>query len=334
VKTPLIPGITIRKWVYPACLSALLILWGVHMAASQRWGLFEDFWPMSLTMVLGSFVAGSTPNGGAAVAFPVFTKLLAVPTEEARTFGLMIQSVGMTMATIMILVKRVRILPRLILWTSLGGGLGQVLGTYALVIPNPYPRILFTVVIGGFGVALAVSRWALKWQPIPDLPRWGSWERALFVGTGVLGGVVAAHIGTGLNMLVFILLTLAFGIDIKISTPTSVIIMALNSLVGFALHGAISQDIGIVWQYWLVCVPIVAVFAPIGAIAAAWVGADAIIAAELVLIAIELVSTVVLIPFTPAMLQVTAVTLAGCALAFYAMLAYRQRGSPVRLTRR
>ncbi len=51
-------------------------------------------------MVFGSFVAGSTAAGGGAVSFPVFTKLLHIPADEARTFGLLIQSVGMTMASV------------------------------------------------------------------------------------------------------------------------------------------------------------------------------------------------------------------------------------------
>ena len=65
---------------------------------------------MSLTMTAGSFVAGATPTGGAAVAFPVFTKVLQIPTNEARTFGLMIQSIGMTSAALFILQKRLTIL--------------------------------------------------------------------------------------------------------------------------------------------------------------------------------------------------------------------------------
>lgn len=62
-------------------------------------------------MLLGSFIAGATPQGGAAVAFPVFTKVFHLPAPDARTFGQMIQSVGMTMAAITILLRRVSICP-------------------------------------------------------------------------------------------------------------------------------------------------------------------------------------------------------------------------------
>ena len=87
------------------------------MAVSDSWNLFTEFWPVSLTMTMGSFVAGATADGGAAIAFPVFTKELSIPHEDARTFGLMIQSVGMSMAALVIIVRRVPILPRVILWS-------------------------------------------------------------------------------------------------------------------------------------------------------------------------------------------------------------------------
>ena len=57
-------------------------------------------------MVFGSLVAGSTPQGGGAVAFPVFTKLLEVPAAAARTFSLSIQAVGMGTATVLIVMRR------------------------------------------------------------------------------------------------------------------------------------------------------------------------------------------------------------------------------------
>ena len=87
-------------WIYPACLLITYILWIGSMFFYDAWYVLYEYWLMSFTMIFGSFVAASTPAGGAAVAFPVFTKLLHVNLADARTFGLMIQSVGMTMASI------------------------------------------------------------------------------------------------------------------------------------------------------------------------------------------------------------------------------------------
>ncbi|MEZ4678317.1 MAG: hypothetical protein R2932_29290 [Caldilineaceae bacterium] len=92
---PTLPNKT-RRYFYPFALALVYLLWTSHMFLADRWHIFTNWWPMSLTMVLGSFVAGASAEGGAAVAFPVFTKLLHISAPEARTFGLMIQSAGMT----------------------------------------------------------------------------------------------------------------------------------------------------------------------------------------------------------------------------------------------
>ncbi len=314
-----------RLWIYPILLTSIVLIWVTYMTRAGQWVLFRTYWPMSLTMVLGSFIAGATPQGGAAVAFPVFTKLLKIPTEDARTFGLMIQSIGMMMAALMIWVRRIPVLPRVIGWTSIGGVLGQILGTYLVIVPNPYPRVLFTLGAAAFGIALAVSRWGMDWKPIQDLPRWGLRYRVFFLILGIFGGMGAAHTGSGADILIFIVLTLAIGVDVKVSTPTTVIIMGINSVVGFALHGLISQDIGIAWNYWLVAVPVVALGAPLGAIFAARVSQDVIITTVLTLITIEVITTLWLIPFTKSIILVTAMVLVGCSLCFGGMLLYRQR---------
>jgi len=315
----------IRRWVYPVPLVIIIITWFVYLTLMQRWDLYSDYWPMSLTMLFGSFVAGSTPQGGAAVAFPVFTKVLHISAADSRTFGFMIQSIGMTMASLLIVARGIKILPKVILWVTLGSALGTTLGTYVIILPDPFPRILFTLGATAFGVALVISRWVLKWEPRQALPGWGAGYLLLFVLVGVLGGVFSAQTGSGADMITFIFLTLAFGIDEKISTPTTVVIMGLNSLVGFFLHGVVSQDIGIVWNYWLVAAPVVAFGAPLGAYVVSRVSRDVLIVFVLFLISLEMLTTVLLIPFTSSMVTVTAFFLGGCAFTFFTMLYFRQK---------
>lgn len=319
-----------RRWIYFSLLAFIYVNWILFMTLTNRWGLFENYWPASVTMSLGSFVAGATAEGGAAVAFPVFTKVLHIPSRDARTFGLMIQSFGMTMASVMIFVQRIKVMPRVIGWVSLGGILGQVFGTYLLIIPDPYPKILFTFVATAFGVAMIISRWFIHWTPREDLPVWDNRYRLLFGTVGIVGGIFAAQTGSGIDMFTFIVLTLAFGINEKISTPTTVVIMGLNSVVGFFLHGVVSQDIGEVWNYWLVAMPIVIVGAPFGAYVASKVHRDTIIYFLLSLITIELVTTLWLVPFrtfNEVLFTATAVTL--CAILFWGMLSFRKKFVPM-----
>ena len=64
---------------------------------SEPSGSFDNpRWYMSITMIFGSMVAGATPEGGGAIAFPVMTLALGVKPSVARDFSFMIQSVGMT----------------------------------------------------------------------------------------------------------------------------------------------------------------------------------------------------------------------------------------------
>jgi len=313
-----------RKIGYFILLFSIYAIWLSYMTLSESWHLFLEFWPISLTMTLGSFVAGATAEGGAAIAFPVFTKILHIPSSDARTFGLMIQAVGMTMAGAMIYAQRVRILPKVVLFVSLGGILGQVLGSLFIAIPNPYPKILFTFVATAFGAALAITRWWFNWPPRDDLPDWNFQYQCLFIVIGVIGGIFAANTGSGIDMFTFVVLTLAFGINEKISTPTTVTIMGINSIVGFFIHGAVLQDIGIAWNYWLVAIPIVIIGAPLGALVCARVKRDHIIKFLLSLILLELVTTLLLVPFSTNAIIITTLSVMLCGISFAGMLLYRR----------
>lgn len=319
----------IRHLMYPALLSVIYGGWLIYMTASQSWTLFLGYWPASVTMVLGSFVAGITAEGGGAVAFPVFTKVLQIASEDARTFSLMIQSFGMGMASIFIVTRGIKVLPRVIFYVSLGGIFGHMLGLFWFPLVAPYPKILFTFITTAFGLALVTARWGLHWTPRPGLPQWTAGHRLIFLGLGLIGGVFAANVGSGIDVVTFMVLTLMFGVNEKISTPTTVVIMGFNSIVGFAFHGLVAQDISPdVWNYWLVAMPIVIVGAPLGAYVGSKISRDTVILFLVSLITIELVTTLWLVPFTAVLWRFTVVVTVVFSLSFIAMLYYRQNYLP------
>ncbi len=216
---------TASKRAYPIAVAVVLVTWTTYMTLSNSWHLFGEFWSATLTMTLGSFVAGATAEGGAAVAFPVFTKVLEIPPETARTFGLMIQSVGMTMAALVIWVRRIPILPRVIGWVSLGGVFGQVIGAYWISIGGANAKILFTFVASVFGAAVVVSRWGFKLPTIERLPSWRLNDRIFYTFIGVIGGVFAANTGSGIDMITFIVLTFSFMPIASVSTMNVIMSM-------------------------------------------------------------------------------------------------------------
>ncbi len=314
-------GYGYRDLIYPLTLLVCMAIWIIYMQRSASWHLLDEYWPMSLTMVLGSFVAGSTPYGGGAVAYPIFTKLLHISTTDSRTFALMIQSVGMTMASILILARSIKILPAVFLIVSLSSISGLYIGTFFLYIPDPYPRVLFTTGATLFGGILIYRQWLQKSAVQNDfvfLPH--HWP--LFVVAGLIGGAFSSLTGSGTDMFTFIILTLIFGVDERISIPTTVLIMAITSLFGFYLHGPLLQEVGVVWHYWLAAAPVVAIGAPFGAWLVPRIQRDHLIYFILLLISLDFASTLLTVQVTPTIIGVTALIIGLCSLSLGAMLVY------------
>ena len=251
-----------------AVAALVWVLWLTGMVGGDRWGLFEDNWFMSVTMVFGSFIAGATSEGGGAVAFPVMTMLFKIPPPTARDFSLMIQAVGMTAAAATILWTRIPVERRAIVWGSLGGALGVVLGIELVSphLPPPATKMTFLSIWLSFSVALFWINRAADREVRDSIEGFTTKHGLLLAATGVIGGAISGLTGSGLDILTFSLLVLRFRISEKIATPTSVILMAINAAVGFLWkHGAGGGMAEEAWNYWWVCVPIVVVGAPFGA---------------------------------------------------------------------
>lgn len=312
--------------LYPLAAAAVLTLWATGAWWFDLWQEIASNAVVTFTMVFGSFIAGATSEGGGAVAFPVFTKVLGIPSADARLFSLMIQSVGMTMAGLFIAVRRIPVIWGAIWHALASGAIGLVLGSLLLRVPDPFPKLVFTFVTAMFGLFLAWNRWG-RGATHPrrtDLPLSGPASRPI-VRTlwlaGLLGGAVTSMVGVGVDMVVFILLTLRYGIDEKRSTPTTVVLMGLLSVVGFAwygLHGAIPSH---VWGYWMSAVPVVIFGAPLGAWVCSRIARDTLIGLLLALITLEVASTLWLIPIAPGI----AAALAALSLATGALFAWLVR---------
>ena len=89
---------TSRQIAIIAVPATVTIVWLIAVLTLGEFDRAVDRWESALTMVFGSFLAGSTPAGAGAVAFPVFTKALDIVPEVARTFTLSIQAIGLTVS--------------------------------------------------------------------------------------------------------------------------------------------------------------------------------------------------------------------------------------------
>nr|VFJ64218.1 MAG: Uncharacterized membrane protein YfcA [Candidatus Kentron sp. FW]VFJ70880.1 MAG: Uncharacterized membrane protein YfcA [Candidatus Kentron sp. FW] len=282
----------------------VFIIWAIAMTivGGSKWGLFLDsnvnF--MSFVMAAGSFIAGSTSMGGGAVAFPVMTLGYEIPPMVARDFSLMVQSVGMMAATAAILMMRFRLERKALLWSGLGGLVGLYLG-YEVLSPLLSPNVvktLFASMVFSFGLMLWwMNRHTTRFR-VTAIRRFDSVVRLELILAGLVGGIISGVLGNGIDIVVFSVLVLRFGICEKVATPTSVILMGTNALAGMLWGGATGSFSVETWNYWWVCVPVVAFGAPFGAWCMSYWHRLHIVWFICALIVIQYISTLIIIPQT------------------------------------
>ncbi len=261
-------------------------------------------WEAAVTMIFGSMVAGGTSMGGGAVAFPIFTKVLYVPPNDAKVFSLAIQSIGMSAASLTIVAMRTKVEWRFIRWASLGGVPGIIFGSVFLapVLPPDVIKFSFTMMVCSFGIVLFALNRTRRRRNLA-IPSWGKRERVFSLVAGLWGGIVSGLVGSGMDIVGFSIMVLLFGLCEKVSTPTSVIVMAINAVVGFILHQYFVGDfVEPVINYWLAAVPVVVVGAPTGVMLCNLMKPKTIAWILIGLVLIELVSSLLLIPLNAKLL--------------------------------
>ncbi len=275
-------------------------VWLIGVGPSSAISNMIEHWKIAVTMVFGSMIAGGTSMGGGAVAFPVLTKVLQVPAHEARVFSLAIQTIGMGSASLTIVAMGTPLEWKFIRWVSLGGVPGIIISSVFLapMIPSNVIKICFTIMISSFAIILLLLNRSIS-QPNLVIKSWGKWERNVSFCVGIIGGMISGLVGSGMDIFAFSVMVLLFGVCEKVSTPNSVILMAINTAVGFFLHKFILGNfVEPVSNYWLAAVPVVVVGAPLGAILCTLLNRTTVILVLVSLIFVELVSSLLLVPLT------------------------------------
>lgn len=237
-------------WALSALASAV---WLVVVTSADLWARVLGHWESALTMLFGSFLAGSSPEGGGAVAFPVFTKALEVPAPAARTFGLSIQAVGMTMAAIAIVLNRRPIHRRSLLigvavavpaFLLAAFGLGSADEAFRpSVVPTAWVKATFSIVLATTSILMVRH---LRHEPGEH--RYRGWSPRLDLGVAIVaaaGGLLSALTGTGANILIFLFLVVLADVAPKTALPTAISVMAAVSIVGFVVFGLVDGHLDI-----------------------------------------------------------------------------------------
>lgn len=254
--------------IYWAYLIFVLAIWFWFMIENDKFHILRENVAVMITMVFGSFIAGSSPEGSASVAYPIFTLYLGILPDIARNFAFAIQSIGMTAASIYILNKKIPLDWNYIIYVTLGGLLGLVLGTYFLVpyVLPVYAKLIFVSLWLAFGVVLFLENKKSQRVIFEKIIDFRNIDITYLLIFGFIGGGISSLFGTGINIFTFCFLVIYYKVNEKVATPSSIIIMTVETIAGFALHALIIQDIAVqTYDMWLSCIPIVIFFAPLGA---------------------------------------------------------------------
>jgi uncharacterized membrane protein YfcA len=252
-------------WFY---LIVVITAWFWYMNVNNMFSILSENLYVMITMVFGSFVAGSSPEGSASIAYPMFTLYLGVAPDVARNFAFAIQSVGMTAASIYILNKKIALDWNYIIYVSFGGLFGLLFGTYNLVpyIQPMLAKLIFVSLWLAFGIVLYLENRKQTRIIYEKIILFSHSDRINLILFGFIGGGISSLFGTGINIFTFCFLVIYYKVNEKVATPSSIIIMTIETIAGFALHGLVIKDISKEsYDMWLSCIPIVIFFAPLGA---------------------------------------------------------------------
>ena len=265
-----------------------------------------------------------TSEGGASVAFPIMTLVFGIPPAVARDFSLMIQSCGMTAAAFTIFWMRVQVEMHSIIFCSLGGIFGMVIGL-EFIDPNltpPQKKIGFVCVWFSFAFALFLLNRYHKRKTYKTIPDFKLWKMLVLLLTGFMGGIFSAISGSGVDICSFSILTLLFRITEKTATPTSVVLMAGNTMVGFYWREVMQQAVDTEAYYYLaVCVPIVVLGAPLGSLIGSHFHRQILASFVYITDTVALISAYVIVPLTKGLVGVS-VGIIAFGFSFFGVITY------------
>jgi len=250
----------IRFWL-PSLLA--LSAWGVWGVLHGGFGNASEFWGLSVAMVFGSLIAGTTPLGGGVVAFPFSSLAYDLPAVVGRDFSLLIQSVGMGVASITILMRRLD-LPWAMLRVAIPTAVASALVSFFLLaphIPGLFVKVLFAAItLTAALVLLDQSRQG------PRAARGQGGNTLAVMMLSTVGGLIAGFTGTGTDFFVFIAFVALARVDERFATAASVLVMAAVSIsltAGLFLGPAPIHPVSL--DMWRACIPVVVFGAPLGA---------------------------------------------------------------------
>lgn len=316
--------------LYFLFFAVVLAFWLIYVIQNQLFFYINKHIWAVITMIFGSFIAGSSPEGSASVAYPVFTLLLNIPPDVARNFAFAIQSVGMTSASLLIFGLKLKVDWNYIKYVSLGGAVGLIFGTYYIVplVSPPMAKLFFVSLWLSFGLVLWIENRKINRIIYDSIQQFQQSDGAKLLVFGLIGGIISSIFGTGINIFTFCLMTIYYGINEKVAVPSSIIIMTIETILGFFLHFVFIKDFQPqAFEMWIACIPFVIIFAPLGSYVVSKLPRKAIANFLYIILIVQFIGAICVIkPNFTQILSIVFTLITGLFLFYYLSLNPRKTG--------
>ena len=97
-------------------------------------------------------------------------------------------------------------------------------------IPRMYPRSGYFLVIVNLNIEFDSREH--KRKTYNSIRNFGIWQGVVLLFTGFFGGIFTGISGSGVDICSFSMLCLLFRVSEKVATPTSIVLMAINTSLG------------------------------------------------------------------------------------------------------
>lgn len=184
---------------------------------------------LGLTLIVG-LLLGMVGGGGSIVVVPILVYVMGLPASTAIALSLPV--VGLTsMVGAMAKARRGEVHAHALLIFGLAGAVGAVLGArLTRLVPQPFLLLLFATLLLGVGLRM----WQRRGGDETLCDNECRTDRCVVVGGSV--GILTGFLGVGGGFLLVPALRRYAHQTMKLAIGTSLGIIALNSLSGFAAH--------------------------------------------------------------------------------------------------
>jgi uncharacterized protein len=184
---------------------------------------------------------GTLGSGGSILTVPILVYLINIPHKLAITESLAIVGGISLIGALPYLVKKQIHWPS-VLWFGLPGLAGTYLGAYfSQWLTGAMQLFLFALIM----LAAAYTMWRAKTPQTEKRKAQAPWQIVL---EGVAVGIITGLVGVGGGFLIIPTLVLLGGLSMRLAVGTSLLIIAMNAVVGFFKHIDVLGNYQVNWN--------------------------------------------------------------------------------------